>query len=426
MDKSKFIIAALIFLAVAFHFCDVSEVEEVEDYTYSITKVWWTDSVDNNSDGYLTSKTLNLNLDLKENVTRTVLAQIYYKLEDAATYSFYGFSEEYIFEGVNSPLSMEMIIGVPNKELNRGIYEFQIEIYEKDSDRREAIISAKDSNGTVLTGQTFEELASDQIYTLTTWWNQIYDHNENGYARFATLGLNVDIDGDYEKELTANILIKGPGEDEYEPYLSSDKFTIKGTDISDSLNFLIGARGEELSSGMYDFKIELKEIGSFYPVASADADNDVNLNDVKFELYDEDSYLYSIVSETLNWIDPADNDNDGYTTFRKFVLDVNVDKDATRDMFAKIYVRHPDSTEYQIYDSTAVFQIYGSANIDTIQIPVGTAGVALDSAKYSFIIAVYEDVPDSMKVVEANIGGDKEGDILYMQQFETAAQDSAR
>ncbi len=403
-----------------------SATEPEIDYNYSIQKVWWSDTIDNDKDGFSVSKILNFNVHLEENVTRTVVARIYYKLTDAPTYSFYNFTEEYEIEGIKSPSSMQMIIGIPNKELVSGLYDFQIELYEKSNNRVEAKVTIEDSIGAVLSNQAFEELKDDQIYTITPWWRDAYDRNGNGYARYATLGLDIDVGGNLEKKLTAYVYYKEKTSDKFRLYLTSEEFTIRGIQKQDSINLLIGEEGKELSRGEYDFRVEFMETDFDYPAAVIDNQTSDVLNDVKFETHEEDSYFYTIVKNNLNWINLVDNDADGYTSSRKLVFDVDVDKNEYRSILAKIFVKHPDSTNYNYYGITNVFRIYGSNPFDTIQIPIGTASYNLDSAKYNFILTVYEDVPDSLKIIEAEVGGYEEGDVLYQQSFETAAQDSLR
>lgn len=429
MFRKIYLVVLAISIFALVHSCNVTEPEK-HDYNYSIQKIWWSDSIDNDKDGYNVSKTLNFHVSLVENVTRTIVARIYYKLTDASTYSFYGYSEEYVIEGIKSPLSMKMIIGIPNKELARGLYDFQIEIYEKNSERIEASVTIDDKIGSSLHNQKFEELLSDQIYTITPSWSGAYDRNGNGYPRYSTLVLDVDIKGDYEKKITANIYYKNKLSEKYSLYLISHEFKIRGVKPQDSIHILIGEEGKELSKGEYDFRIELKETGVFHLVAAIDSKTSEILNDVKFESHDEDSYFYTINLSNLKWIDPVDLDSDGYTSKRKLVFDVDVDKNEYRSILAKIFVKHPDSTDYNYYNTTGVFRIFGRTPFDAIQIPTGTSSINasfnLDSAKYNFIFTVYEDLPDSLKIIEAEVGGDEEGDILYQQKFETAVQDSLR
>ena len=108
-------------------------VEEKPNYTYSIAKVWWSDSLDSNLDGYAQFKRLNFNVHLTQNVTQIINARIYYKLNTASSFSFYAFSGDKIVQGKNKDNNFFVPIGLPNPELERGEYDFSIEIYENDT-----------------------------------------------------------------------------------------------------------------------------------------------------------------------------------------------------------------------------------------------------------------------------------------------------
>jgi hypothetical protein len=166
------------------------------------------------------------------------------------------------------------------------------------------------------------------------------------------------------------------------------------------------------------------ESGGFFPVASADNNTSSVLKAKKFQTLADDSYYYSIDPNSVKWLSIRDKDADSYIDSAVLEFDVNVDKQATREIFAKIYVRNQDSLNFICFDSTDVFSVTGSSADDKHQIviksnrPYGHQNLYLDSAKYSFMISVYENVPFNKRVELCSYGGDTEGNPLYDQKFE--------
>ncbi|MCX6149643.1 MAG: choice-of-anchor H family protein [Ignavibacteriales bacterium] len=409
----------LIFLLPAFLIAisfACNTVEEI-NYTYSITRVWWSDSIDTNLDRYVQSKRLNFNLHLKEGVVRTVNARIYYKPREASSFTFYAFSGEQSIKGSDVDNILFVPIGNTNKELPRGIYDFKIEVYETSGTRLETGSGSSDS--TILTNQPFEESANDKNYSIHTWWSNEYDRNGNSYWQNAQLNINVDLDAELQKSVFAKLYYKLASDTVYQLYNEFNDFTIFGQDIKDTVSCLIGSANKELKFGEYDFRIELFESGSNILVAYAD-EAMPELNNVKFEQSDLDSYLYII--SNVWWTDLLDLDNDGFTQNRKLNFKVDVDKDEQRTIYAMIYYRHPDSTDYTRYDSTSNFNIFGSSGSNNYMVEIGGLKTQLDSAKYDFLISIYEPRPDSLKIVETSISAYSDS-TLAIQKFEKTEQD---
>ena len=367
-------------------------VEQTPDYNYSIDSVWWSDSIDANVNGYVSFKRLNFNVHLAENVSRFIEGRVYYKLEEASDFSFYAFSKKTEVAGNNADNLFYVSIGSPNAELRRGLYDFNIEIYERGKDKLEAETGSKDS--LALSGNKFEESSTDNNYTLSAWWDDGYDRDGDGYWRYAKLVIDAGNDANVTRTVTAKIYYKKADSTNYILYHTIPDFTITGQTEQDTVSWYI-----------------VKFIDQETPV----------LKDVKFETEDEDSYYFSI--DKVWWTDSLDVDGDSYTQLRKLNFDVNVDRNQTFKIFAKIFVRHPDSTDYEKYDSTASFNITGSNTTDAYSTFIGAFPSELDSADYDFLISIYEDLPDTLQVVETAISAETVG-LLKGQHFETITQDT--
>lgn len=409
---SLLIVPLMYFSAVS---CDSTENEP--DYSYTIENVWWSDSIDGNNDGFVHFKRLNFNVHIAEDVSRRISPRVYYKIHDATSYSFYAFADDYQAKGNNADNNIFVSIGPPNKELQRGYYDFAIEIYEANKDRLETKTDTTFAD--VLMNNPFEDPATDKIYSIAAWWTNSYDRNGNGYWRHAELNLDIDTEEGVTKSLNAKLLYRD-AEAEAEDYTLYETFndlTINGATRDDSVTYIVGLPNEELMFGKYDFRINVYESGSDLLAAFLDQEDD-NLNDVKFETEDDDLYLYSV--EKAWWTEEIDNDGDGFTSQRLLNFDVDVDKDETRKIYAKIYYRDPDTTDYSIYDSTDNFEIKGVDTTDFYKWYVSN----LDSNKYDFLITILESEPyDTLKNVEAARSALVDT-LLEDQNFEAYTQDT--
>jgi hypothetical protein len=153
------------------------------------------------------------------------------------------------------------------------------------------------------------------------------------------------------------------------------------------------------------------------------------LNNQKFESEDDDSYYYTISS--VWWSDSTDMDGDSFTSIRKLNYNIDVDKDESRTLFAKVYMRlheaNPtDSSNYDIlYDSTAIFTISGASESDSYFSWIGTdTTTTLDSNRYDILITIYDAISfDTTETAAVSLSGFTEP-ILNDQYFETTSQDS--
>ena len=106
------------------------------DYTYEIKNLHWTDEgLDHDLDGYATSRTLECQINLLENVERDIVIKVYYKLSETRDYIFYHSYEKPGFIG-GADVTVLIPVGLV-KELTEGTYSFLVEVYEKDSKRLE-------------------------------------------------------------------------------------------------------------------------------------------------------------------------------------------------------------------------------------------------------------------------------------------------
>jgi hypothetical protein len=388
-----------------------------EDYTYSISKVWWTDSIDANFDRYATSRRLNFTIRVLENVSRRINARIFHKLHEASSYTFYSFLGERDVQGGNVDNNFSVAVGSPNTELIRGIYDFKIEVFETRSNRTEVVTTPVELNS--LGNQKFEESTKDKNFSINIRWVDTKDRNENGYYQNARLRINVDVDAALEKSINLKLLYKPSSASVYQLYHTFTDYKIFGNSLLDTVSCFVGSEKLELEYGAYDFRIELYETGRSTFSALAD-ETTPELNDVKFEKESDDEFYYTL--SNIAWSNAIDLDSDTYTQFRRLNFKIDVDKNVERTLFAKLYYRHPDSSDYSRYDSTAHFKITGKSATNTFFINVGTSKVSLDSSKYDFLISIYEPSKTEVEAFQTFAGASTDT-LLRKQRFELPQTD---
>ena len=426
--KRLFILVPILAIVSLFS-CDT--VEEEPNYTYRIDSVWWSDPIDGNSDGFPQFERLNFNVHIEENTSQSISGHVYYKLKEASNFSFYAFSEDKRVIGSNEDNYLFVSVGSPNKELQRGTYDFSIEIFQNN---QSDIKAEPDSLQLItLSNKQFEQSANDNTFTLNISWIDQYDRTGDGYYRRASMVIDANNNENVTRYLDAKIYYKRSEELDFQFYKERLDFEINGESDNDTIIIPIGAPNTELEQkeynqlthGEYDFRVDLTETGKDNLLAFEDMENPL-LSMQKFESEDEDSYYFTV--SNLWWSDPTDMDGDLYTSARKIHFDIDVDKQIEQTLYAKIYMRlheeDPDSTDYNIkYDSTSSFKIFGSA-VDPFSTWIGKDTTALDSNKYDILISIYSDSSiDTVDVVEVTMSGFSDS-LLTEQNFETASQDS--
>ncbi len=432
-QMKKIIIPIIVISASIMLFLSKCKKEDKEvDYTYNFYDVRWsTDISDNDGDGYVSGAILNCFINLEENVTRNVYAELYFRLEETDEIVYYSSSDEFEFVGVDSPLLITFSIGAAVSELAQGNYKFFVEVYEVGSNRLEA-----STEGTNLElSQKFERIKNDQNYSVKASWSNDEDNNSDGYSYHSSLSIDVDITDALTKSLRAEIFYKTPGEldDTYTLYKTTSPFDITGAVTSDAVNVNVGREPDTIPHGEYDFKILVYEAFGFFPVATLNYDDDNSLRK-SFQKKKDDNYYIKINAETIDWTAMTDGDSDEWASSRTLTVDVDMEKDTSvLDIMAKLYIKHPDSTSYSVFDSTAVFTITGHNTSDAVNFtvtdkyiiqysdPSENDTIYIDSLRYNFMIEA-KCVPFNINITKASISADSIA-ILKDVQFESVGDD---
>jgi|GEM_PF-2204094 len=397
----------LIFIVLFLTSCDDdSSDSNSSSVSYYIKNVSWSDFVDDDSDGYTSYRKLNFNIDVNSG-TKSVFVVISYKFITESAYSVYFTSTAFSITGTDTSDAKWVAFGSPNPELDYGLYDFKIEVYEEGGTTAKATLSSNTSEE--LNDEKFEPQTVTTYSVFDAAWYDAIDNDSDGYTSFRKLAFDVDVVSG-TKSVFAKIYSKLSTETNYSLYMTTTSFTITDDNTDDAVWVAVGSPNADLDYGYYDFKIEIYETGGTIIVASRSADNDSDLENQKFET--EPPLTYSVYD--AGWMEPVDGDSDGYTSFRKLAFDVDV-VSGTKSVFAKIYCKLYTETNYSLYLTTTSFTITDNTSADAIWVAVGSPNADLVYGFYDFKIEIYETGGTTLQASRSQL----EDVDLDNQKFET-------
>ena len=393
--------------------------KEDADLTYEIIDIQWVDNgLDADEDGFVTSREVKFFISLAEFATRDVRIKIYYKLSETLEYIFY---HSTTFEGVTKGTENEVTLTLGlNPELPKGHYDFLIEIYELNSERLEASTEIKNT--------LFERLITDRNYNMKVHWENQYDYDFDGVPRSADLYVDVNLTNNDTREIKVEVQYRNMLQDEdFTAYFESDYFEITANQPEDAILVPTGVFPDTLITGLYSFKIIVMERNVFSPVLIFDEGLSDELKLVPFESDYDDIYHYSVNMDNTRWINIIDVDTDGFCQAKVLRLDLDIEKEETVQVKAKMYRRAVGEDDYKIIDSTGFFSITGKTISDTIWFPITNATLA-DTVKmphgwYDLMLSIFEVLPGD--TIEFGFAIDSVDNTFFRnQQFELFEEDT--
>ena len=155
----------------------------------SIRDVWFSETVDNDNDGYSSYAKFNFDLDVNQGSSE-VFVKLGIRVTDTETYYVYFESVDFTIEGSTSEDVLYINIGAPNTELSQGSYDFLLHVF-LSSDPNTVVAEASPSSDTDLYNVPFETSSEDP---LTTWISYTDDTFEDGITGFVLNLLTVRFD----------------------------------------------------------------------------------------------------------------------------------------------------------------------------------------------------------------------------------------
>jgi hypothetical protein len=233
-----------------------------------------------------------------------------------------------------------------------------------------------------------------------------------------------------DRDIKVEVLYKNKITDtDYTSYFESDYYEIVAALPIDTLTVPTGVFPDSLPTGVYDFKIVVMEKNVFSPVLIYDKDLSNQLESIGFESDWDDVFHYSLNLENTKWINIIDIDTDGFCQSKVLRLDMDIEKEETVQVKAKMYRRPIGGAEddFEIIDSTNYFSITGASISDTIWFPVSNLtiddSVKMSHGAYDLMLSIFEVVPGD--TVEFRYAVDSVDNLFFRNQlFELFEEDT--
>jgi len=213
----------------------------------------WTSIVDNNTNGYAQSKTLNYYTHNIGSTSSTVYAKLYYKLSAASTYTLLTTTSNFTANASSySPTQTYSVSGL----ITQAYYDFKIELY----DATNALIDTYDLNDdSDLSSEGFESSTLDGAVQTTQTvysasWNSIIDNNSNGYVQSKVLNYYTYNSGSTTTSVYAKLYYKLSTASTYTLLTTSTSFSATSSNYSSTQTYTVSGLNTQ---AYYDFKIEL-------------------------------------------------------------------------------------------------------------------------------------------------------------------------
>lgn len=306
-------LALILLLSGYLNNCSSSSESKPKKQVVSFADVWFSDGIDNDQDGYYSYLRLNFDLDVSTGST-DLFVQVYWRFTDPLdTAGYWTYMESTVFSinGSTSDDAVYISVGSPNDELTEDSYDFMIWVYQ-ESDPDNPILelaSYNDDNfDNALTNIQIEESITDAALTIyDSYWDDVVDNDEDGYASQANLVVDVDVNLGVTTYVYLVIYQKSYSSSSYSLLAVTETFPISGTNSTDAVSMTI----DDFPHGLYDFKIDVYYDVGYYVEDTDDASTNSDLNDVQLELaaediaplgmwmYYDDSYLEDALSSDL-------------------------------------------------------------------------------------------------------------------------------
>ena len=257
--------------------------------TYTVYNAWWTDAVDNDSDGYTWGRNLNMDIDCSDG-THDIYVRLLYKTSASGSYTEYFTTGVFSITDYSTGDAIWIAVGSPNAELSNSTYDFKIEVYKSGGST--VMVMADPDEDSDLNDIAFEYViedgALDQSFTVyNSWWTDSVDSDFDGYDRYAKLTSDIDVaSGIYPVSL--KIWYKLATSTTYTTYYTTQAYKISNSSEADEIWVAIGSPNTELSHNAYDFKVEVFVPHNSGVLASSDKNSDSDLGSQPFEYSSED------------------------------------------------------------------------------------------------------------------------------------------
>jgi hypothetical protein len=181
-NLANFLKWVLILSGIVLMMC--SSPTEEKEVTVMISEVWFSDTVDNDNDGYNSYARLNFDVDVSEGVM-TLFVKLGLRLTDpsnVAPFTLYLESTDFSITGSGPDDAVYISIGLPNEELPHGNYDFLLQVFS--SANPNMVMDEVSSVSEAGLRNIALETSSEDINILTEWLSRTDGSFESGACYF--------------------------------------------------------------------------------------------------------------------------------------------------------------------------------------------------------------------------------------------------
>lgn len=376
-----------------------------KEVTFTIASAWFSESVDEDADGYYSHQKLNFDVDASSG-THSVYAKISLcKKPILAGPCWYYTTPDFTVTGTGTGDTYSVHLGLPNEELTHGSYQVCFQVYDATTDDVLTSFNYPSQD------MGFEPVSEDEVeFTIVSgWFIESVDNDADGYYSHQLLCFDVDATAGTHSVYAMISCCKHPILAGPCWYYTTTDFTITGTGTGDAYWAHIGFPNEELTHGSYQVCFQIYDaitdeiLTSFYYITQ----------EMGFEPADEDEVEFTIASAW--WTESVDNDGDDYYSHRT----LNIDVDATAGTHSIIVevsgCKHPILAGPCIYHTTPSFTITGTGSGDACLVDIGLPNDELTYGTYQIAMQAQDPATEDPLTIYYDMGD---------FEFETEAEDA--
>jgi hypothetical protein len=342
--------------------------------TFLIPTASWSNEVDEDGDGYTRYRKLQYQIKRSSLPSQSVnvTVKVFKKLSSSSTYALWSTFPNHNMDSNIENISTEV------GNLEHGIYDFKIELYNNDDGGK--LVAERDYYlDSDLYQEKFETASQDNPVTLSSITiSGPTTVNENSSANYTCTA-------NYSDGSTQNVTSSASWSENssYATINSSGVLTTSSVSSDKSCTITASYGGKSDT-----YNVTIKDIPPTFNISNA------------------------------FWGTEVDEDTDGYTQARRLYFDINVSS-GTHLIYAKIYVKESSESNGSLYFTTGNFQV--SSNGTTRQnVIIGLPNTELSHNVYDFWIYIYFEGDASTLDL---LRWDEDSD-LFQEKFETASQDN--
>jgi hypothetical protein len=320
----------------------------------TIANAWWTLEVDRDGDGYFRSGRLNWSPSLNlGGGSLSVFERVYWRPGAGGIWTLLLQTPVHT---ITSQSGSEQFLEVAGK--TKGMYDYKVEVYREGQVTSDATL---DADGIPALDDHKEEIESqDAVAELVdAWWTNEVDDDGDGYFHAMTLNWDPNVSSPTGTITVYEIVYKRVvGDNIWSPVYTTPARTLTGQSNSDAVSW----QAPPWAHGEYQYRIDIFRDGQSLSDDTRDAAIDVQLDNHKEELVEDDPII--IIADAW-WTNQVDVDEDGYFNSMTLNWNPNVSQGSgSHQAYEKVYWKPSNLQTWTLLTTRGPFAVNGASTDD--------------------------------------------------------------